>query len=162
RAGWLFELKWDGYRAISEVKKGRVRLYSRNQRSFETRFAPIVESLEHLGHDAVLDGEVVALDSHGKPSFQLLQDYSNASKGSLVYEVFALLHLDGHDLRNLPLARRQQLLALVVAELPNIRCSEPIQEHGRAFFDAVSTNGLEGIVAKEASSKYREGVRSKS
>src|SRR5262249_47420418 len=59
RAGWLFELKWDGYRAISEVKKGRVRLYSRNQRSFETRFAPIVESLEHLGHDAVLDGEVV-------------------------------------------------------------------------------------------------------
>ena len=62
-AGWLFELKWDGYRAIAEIDKGRVRLYSRNQRSFEKRFAPIVESLEHLGHEAVLDGEVVALDA---------------------------------------------------------------------------------------------------
>jgi bifunctional non-homologous end joining protein LigD len=161
-AGWHFELKWDGYRAIAEINKGRVRLYSRNQRSFEKRFFPIVESLEHLGHDAVLDGEVVALDEHGKPCFHRLQEYPNAGKGSLVYEVFDLLHLDGHDLRNRPLMRRRELLALVVAELPNIRCSKPIQEHGRAFFDAVSANRLEGIVAKEANSKYREGVRSKS
>jgi bifunctional non-homologous end joining protein LigD len=161
-AGWHFELKWDGYRAIAEVKNGRVRLYSRNQLSFEKRFAPIVESLEHLGHDVVLDGEIVVLDNHGKPSFQLLQDYSIAGKGVLVYEVFDLLHLDGHELRNRPLTRRQELLALLVAELPNIRCSKPIQEHGRAFFDAVSANRLEGIVAKEVSSKYREGVRSKS
>jgi bifunctional non-homologous end joining protein LigD len=161
-AGWLFELKWDGYRAIAEVKKGRIRLYSRNQLSFEKRFASIVESLEHLGHDAVLDGEIVALDIHGKPHFQLLRDYPNGSKETLVYQVFDLLYLDGHDLRNRPLTRRQELLALLVAELPNVRYSEPIQEHGRAFFDAVSANQLEGIVAKEASSKYREGVRSKS
>jgi len=162
RSGWLFELKWNGYRAIAEVDKGRVRLYSRNQRSFEKQFAPIVESLEHLGHEAVLDGEVVALDVHGKPSFGLLQEYAKARKGSLVYEVFDLLHLDGHDLRNRPLIRRQELLALLVAELPNIRCSKPILEYGRALFDAVSANRLEGIVAKEAGSKYREGVRSKS
>jgi bifunctional non-homologous end joining protein LigD len=162
RAGWLFELKWDGYRAIAEIDKGRVRLYSRNFQSFEKRFAPIVESLEHLGHDAVLDGEVVALDVHGKPSFHLLQEHAKARPESLVYEVFDLLHLDGHDLRNCPLVRRRELLALLVADLPNIRCSQPIREHGRALFDAVSANGLEGIVAKEAGSKYREGVRSKS
>jgi bifunctional non-homologous end joining protein LigD len=161
-AGWLFELKWDGYRAIAEVEKGRVRLYSRNQRSFEKRFAPIVESLQHLGHDAVLDGEVVALDVRGKPNFHLLQEYPSARKASLVYEVFDLLHLDGHDLRNRPLIRRQELLALLVADLPDIRCNKPISEHGRAFFDAVSANRLEGIIAKEAGSKYREGVRSKS
>jgi bifunctional non-homologous end joining protein LigD len=161
-AGWLFELKWDGYRAIAEIDKGRVRLYSRNQRSFEKRFAPIVESLEHFGHDAVLDGEVVAMDGNGKPSFHLLQEYPKARTESLVYEVFDLLHLDGHDLRNRPLTRRQELLAPLVAELPYIRCSKPIPEHGRAFFDAVSANRLEGIVAKEAGSKYREGVRSKS
>jgi bifunctional non-homologous end joining protein LigD len=162
RAGWVFELKWNGYRAIAEIEKGRVRLYSRKQRSFEKQFAPIVESLEHLGHEAVLDGEVVALDGHGKPNFHLLQEYAKARKGSLVYEVFDLLHLDGHDLRNRPLIRRQELLALLVADLPNIRCSQPIPEHGRALFDAVSANRLEGIVAKEASGKYREGVRSKS
>jgi bifunctional non-homologous end joining protein LigD len=162
RAGWLFELKWNGYRAIAEIEKGRVRLYSRKQRSFEKQFAPIVESLEYLGHEAVLDGEVVALDGHGKPNFHLLQEYAKAGKGSLVYEVFDLLHLDGHDLRNCPLIRRQELLALLVAELPNVRCSKSIPEHGCAFFDAVSANRLEGIVAKEASGKYREGVRSKS
>jgi len=161
-ADWLFELKWDGYRAIAEINKGRVRLYSRNHRPFEKRFVSIVESLEHLGHDAVLDGEVVALDAHGKPNFHLLQGYPNDSKGSLVYEVFDLLYLNGHDLRNRPLVRRQELLARLVADLPNIRCTRPIQEHGRAFFDAVSANRLEGTVAKEASSKYREGVRSKS
>src|SRR5262245_27796303 len=125
-------------------------MYSRNQRSFEKRFAPIVESLEHLGHEAVLDGEVVALDATGRPSFHLLQDYPTTSKESLVYEVFDLLHLDGHDLRNRPLTRRQEILALLVVDLPHIRCSKPIPEQGRAFFDAVSANRLEGIVAKEA------------
>jgi bifunctional non-homologous end joining protein LigD len=162
RVGWIFELKWDGYRAIAEIDQGRMHLYSRNQRSFEKRFAPIVDSLEHLGHDAVLDGEVVALDAFGRPSFGLLQEYPKARTGSLVYEVFDLLHLDGHDLRNRPLIRRRELLARLVADLPHVRCSPPIPEHGRAFFDAVSAGRLEGIVAKEAGGKYREGVRSKS
>src|SRR5262249_20667030 len=111
RGGWLFELKWDGYRAIGEINQGGVRLYSRNQRSFERGFASIVESLEHLGHEAVLDGEVVALDVNGKPSFHSLQEYPKAPTDSLFYEVFDLLHLDGHDLRNRPLIRRQELLA---------------------------------------------------
>jgi bifunctional non-homologous end joining protein LigD len=159
---WLFELKWDGYRAIAEIAKGRVHLYSRNLLSYGKRFSSIVESLEHLGHDTVLDGEIVVLDAHGKPNFHLLQDHQKSSTGSLVYEVFDLLHLNGHDLRNLPLTRRQELLALLVADLPNVRSSKPIAEYGVAFFNAVSANRLEGIVAKEASSKYREGVRSKS
>ena len=129
--------------------------------SLKSDSPPIVESLEHLGHEAVLDGEVVVLDVNGKPSFHLLQEYPSARNASLIYEVFDLLHLDGRDLRNRPLIRRRELLSLLVADLPNVRCSKPISEHGRALFDAVSANRLEGIVAKDAGSKYREGVRSK-
>jgi bifunctional non-homologous end joining protein LigD len=157
---WLFELKWDGFRAIAEVKDERVRLYSRNQLSLEKRFVPIVDSLQHLGHKAVLDGEVVVLDADGKPSFQLLQQYNKTGKGMLVYEVFDLLHLDGRDLRRLPLLRRKDILAKLIHDLPNVRCCEHIAEHGAAFFQAVSEKGLEGIVAKDERSPYREGLRS--
>jgi bifunctional non-homologous end joining protein LigD len=69
---WIFEVKWDGYRAIAEIKDGRVRLYSRNMLSFDQRYSPVVSSLQRLGHDAVLDGEIVVLDQTGKPRFQLL------------------------------------------------------------------------------------------
>jgi bifunctional non-homologous end joining protein LigD len=156
---WLFEVKWDGYRAIAEVDAEKVRLYSRNQLSFEKRFSPIVDSLQHLGHQAVLDGEVVVLDDAGKPQFQLLQGYQKARRGLLVYQVFDLLYLDGHDLRKLPLIRRKEILAQLLDDLPNVRLSEHIHEHGVAFFQAVSERGLEGIVAKEARSRYREGPR---
>src|SRR5262249_42165191 len=99
---WIFEVKWDGYRAIAEIEKGKVRLYSRNKLPFEQRFSPIVDSLQHLGHEAVLDGEVVVLDDKGKPQFQLLQGYQKARQGTLVYQVFDVLYLDGHHLRRLP------------------------------------------------------------
>jgi bifunctional non-homologous end joining protein LigD len=84
RAGWLFELKWDGYRAIAEVNAGQVRLYSRNHKSFTERYAPVVQSLQRLGHQAVLDGEIVVVDSDGLPSFQLLQNYQRTGAGLLV------------------------------------------------------------------------------
>jgi bifunctional non-homologous end joining protein LigD len=159
---WLFEVKWDGYRAIAEIEKGKVRLYSRNKLAFEKRYAPIVQALEHLGHDAVLDGEVVVLDPTGKPRFQLLQEYQKAKKGTPVYQVFDLLYLDGHDLQKLPLVRRKELLSQVLNGLPNVRLSEHITEQGVAFFDAVSRKGLEGIVAKDGRSRYQQGVRSRS
>src|SRR5262245_53015060 len=72
RPGWRFEVKWDGYRAVAEIENGEVRFYSRNQISYADKFAPVVQSLAKLGHDAVLDGEVVVVDSEGKPRFQLL------------------------------------------------------------------------------------------
>jgi bifunctional non-homologous end joining protein LigD len=159
---WIYEVKWDGYRAIAEVEADKVRLYSRNKLAFEKRYAPIVEALEHLGHEAVLDGEVVVLDSTGKPRFQLLQEYQKSKKGTLVYQVFDLLYLDGHDLQKLPLVRRKEILTQVLGGLLNVRLSEHIPEQGVAFFDAVSRKGLEGIVGKDGRSRYQQGVRSRS
>lgn len=158
---WVFEVKWDGYRAIAEVNRDKVRLYSRNKRPFEERFAPVAESLQHLGFDAVIDGELMVLDHSSKPKFQLIQDYPK-SGGTLVYMVFDLLYLDGHNLEKLPLVRRKEILGQLVAGLPNVSVSEHIPEHGLAVFKAVQEQGLEGIVAKEAASRYRQGVRGKS
>jgi bifunctional non-homologous end joining protein LigD len=159
---WFFEVKWDGYRAIAEIDRERVHLYSRNQLSFEKRYSPIVDSLQHLGHQAVLDGEVVVLDGSGKPQFQLLQAYQKAGTGTLVYEVFDLLYLDGHDLRKLPLRRRKDILGRLLENLLNVKLSEHIEQHGIAFYDAVSQSDLEGVVAKDSRSGYREGFRSQS
>ncbi|HTK78032.1 MAG TPA: non-homologous end-joining DNA ligase, partial [Gemmataceae bacterium] len=160
RAGWIYELKWDGYRAIAEVGGRGVRLYSRNHKSFEQRFAPIVESLRGLGHRAVLDGEIVVLDDRGRSQFQLLQNYQKTGQGSLHYYVFDILHLDGRDLRGLPLLRRKELLEEVIRGVPNVHLSEQVEAQGVAFFKAAEEQGLEGIIAKDAESVYREGVRS--
>jgi bifunctional non-homologous end joining protein LigD len=158
---WVFEVKWDGYRTLAEVDKSGVRLYSRNNLPLEKRFAPIVTSLKQLGHEAVLDGEAVILDAAGRPQFQLLQNRGGSKQGTLVYEVFDLLYLDGQDLRNLPLRQRKEILSQII-DLPNVRVSEHIEQHGRAFYQVVAQQGLEGIVAKDGRSKYATGRRSNS
>jgi bifunctional non-homologous end joining protein LigD len=160
RAGWLFEIKWDGYRAIAEIDHGEVGLYSRNRISYEDRFAPIVNALARLPHEAVLDGEVVVLDEQGRAQFELLQKYQQSGRGALVYYVFDLLHLDGADLRREPLRRRKERLASLLRGSTLLRISDHIEEHGKAFFHAVTERGVEGMVAKKADSPYREGVRS--
>jgi bifunctional non-homologous end joining protein LigD len=107
RPGWLFEIKWDGYRTIAEVRE-RVRLYSRNQLSFTGRFRTVVSDLETLGHQAVLDGEIVIVGADGRANFDALQDYRpGKTPGALVYYVFDLLFLDGQDLRRQPLHQRK-------------------------------------------------------
>ena len=161
RRGWLFEIKWDGYRAIAEVDKGQVRLYSRNALSFTKRYWPISAALQKLEHQAVLDGEVVVLDDKGHPSFEALQNYRNhRATGSLVYQVFDLLHLDGHDLRGLPLRRRKAILQQILPKMPVLLFCEHVEDTGLAFFEAVAKAGLEGMIAKDGSSVYREGRRS--
>jgi bifunctional non-homologous end joining protein LigD len=162
RPGWVFEVKWDGYRAIAEVTEQKTRLYSRKHLSFERTYGPIVESLKKLGHEAVLDGEIVVLDESGKPQFQMLQNYPRTKKGLLAYFVFDLLYLDGHDLRGLPLLRRKALLAQILGGLPNVTLSDHIENRGRAFFEAIAEKGLEGVVAKDGASIYHQGRRSKS
>jgi bifunctional non-homologous end joining protein LigD len=159
RPAWLFEIKWDGYRTIAEVERGRVRLYSRNHVSFERKFAPVAGALADLGHDAVFDGEVVVLDDAGRSSFQLLQNYQKTGRGRLIYYVFDLLHLDGHDLRPLPLVRRKAVLAKLVPGLALVRLSEHVERAGVALYGAAANRGLEGIIAKDGSSPYREGRR---
>lgn len=159
RTGWLFEIKWDGYRAIAEIEAGQVRLYSRNQLSLEDRFEPLLAPLRQLGHDAVLDGEVVVLDATGKPRFQLLQDYAKSRQGHLVYCIFDLLCLAGHDVRKLPLVRRKEMLKQILPTDPQLVFSDHVEEHGKEFFKLVSQQGLEGMMAKDGSSPYLTGQR---
>ena len=158
---WVFEVKWDGYRAIAEVDASGVRLYSRNQISLAERFSPIVRALQGLGREAVIDGEVVVVDPAGVGRFQLLQNYQKTGKGQLLYYVFDLLYLDGHDLRSLPLLRRKELLARVVSGLPNIRVSEHVPGQGISLYRAAEAAGLEGIMAKKAESPYATHQRSR-
>jgi bifunctional non-homologous end joining protein LigD len=159
RPGWLFELKWDGYRAVAEVSADGVALYSRNHKPFEERFAPIVASLRGLGHEAVLDGEIVVVDQQGRSDFQLLQNYQKTGRGRLRYYVFDLLYLDGRDLRRLPLRRRKALLGRILKGLSGVFPSEHIEGQGVALFEAAVARGLEGVMAKDGNSPYREGVR---
>ncbi|MBO0697632.1 MAG: DNA ligase D [Zavarzinella sp.] len=160
RPGWLFELKWDGYRAVAEVTRSGVRLYSRNHQSFENKFAPVAVALRGLGHEAVLDGEVVVVDESGRSQFQLLQNYQKTGRGNLVYFVFDLLYLDGRDLRSLPLVERKEMLREMLPALPHVRYGDHVLDDGTAFFRAAADRGLEGIIGKDGSSRYREGVRS--
>ena len=160
RTDWFFEIKWDGYRAIAEIEANQVRLYSRNQLSLESRFAPLLPALQRFGHDAVVDGEVSVLDESGKPRFQLLQDYQKSRRGQLVYCVFDLLYLAGHDLRKLPLRRRKEILKQALPPDPQLIFSDHVEEHGKEFFNLVTLQGLEGMLAKDASSPYLTGRRS--
>jgi bifunctional non-homologous end joining protein LigD len=160
KEGWVFEVKWDGFRAIAETTSRTARLYSRNQKSFDERFRPIAEALRGLGRTAVFDGEIVVLDEQGRSHFQLLQNYQRTGEGDLRYYVFDLLKLDRRDLRRLPLVKRKKQLAEVIEGLPNILLSEHVEERGIDFFRAAQEQGLEGIIAKNGASIYRDGVRS--
>jgi bifunctional non-homologous end joining protein LigD len=163
RAGWIYEIKWDGYRIIAEVDNGRVRLDSRNGLPFTERYHAVAVALAKIPHQAVLDGEVVVLDDRGHSSFETLQNYrSHRPGGHLVYQVFDILHLDGHDLRGLPLIRRKEILRQILPAVPGLAFCDHIEESGLAFFDAVAKAGLEGMIAKDGASKYIAGRRSDS
>ena len=161
RKGWIFEVKWDGYRAIAEVGRGSIRLYSRNLLSFNERFPPIVEELPNIGVEAVLDGEIVVVDESGVSQFQLLQNYLRNRRGRLVYYVFDILWLEGHDLMGLPLVRRKEILRKVLPPLDYIKYGDYIEEQGTGLFRQASDRRLEGIVGKKAAGPYRPGVRSR-
>jgi len=159
RPGWWFEIKWDGFRAIAEVHDDRVRLYSRNQVDFLESFPPVVEDLKKIGFEAAFDGEIVAVDDEGKAQIRLLRNYRSGGKGRLVYYVFDLLYLDGHDLTGLPLVRRRELLKQVLPRLPHIRLSEAIEGEGEALYRRAVDAGLEGVVGKDGASTYQAGAR---
>jgi len=157
---WIFEMKWDGYRAIAEIRDGSVSLYSRNLISFNQRYYPVADALKKLKLDAVLDGEIVVVDDQGHPHFQMLQNFQSTGKGHLLYYVFDLLHLDGHDLTGLPLLRRKELLKKILPSSPKIKFSDHVREEGILFYRVVKEKGLEGIIAKRSQSIYEMGLRS--
>jgi bifunctional non-homologous end joining protein LigD len=162
RPGWLFEIKWDGFRAVAEVRRDQVRLYSRNQADFLEAFPPIVEDLKKIGFEAAFDGEIVVVDSEGKSQIRLLRNYRTTGKGTLVYYIFDMLHLEGHDLTGLPLLRRRDLLRQVLPKLPHLRLSEAIPDQGEALYTEAVQAGLEGVVGKDANGVYQIGARSRS
>ncbi|HZV81914.1 MAG TPA: non-homologous end-joining DNA ligase [Geobacteraceae bacterium] len=158
---WLFEVKWDGYRAVAEIRQGGVSLYSRNLLPLNDKFFPIVESLRKLPFEAVLDGEIVVVDDQGQPDFELLQNYRSSGSGHLLYYVFDLLHFQGHDLTGLPLIRRKEFLKKILPQVPKIRFSDHVLQDGVLFFRVARGKGLEGIIAKQAQSSYQIGTRSR-
>jgi ATP-dependent DNA ligase len=159
---WLYELKLDGYRAIAFKSGGRVHLRSRNDKDFTARYPAIASALSTLPDDTVIDGEVVALDPTGKPSFNLLQNFGQRDvtpKASLVYYVFDVLTIAGRDVMNEPLSMRLDLLAAKI--MPGLR--DPIRESPTLeaslpdLIQAVKAQGLEGLVAKRRDSRYEPG-----
>src|SRR6186713_3393725 len=159
--GWQYEIKWDGYRAVAMINKGKVNLISRNNKSFNEKFYPIVDVLKKWGIDAVIDGEVVVLNEKGISNFGSLQNWRSEADGSLFYYVFDMIWLNGYDLKSLPLTKRREILK---ENLPNeniIRLSENFETSAVDFLAAASKMGMEGIMAKKQDSLYIEGDRTR-
>lgn len=159
RTGWLFEIKWDGYRAIASKHADAVELYSRNHLDFSDKYPPVTTALETLKHDVILDGEIVAVDAEGVPHFEWLQNWHRDPQGSLQYQVFDILWCDGRDVRTMPLLRRKALLKAVLPESTVLRYSSDVETTGIQLFREMRRRGLEGMVAKRADSPYREAER---
>jgi bifunctional non-homologous end joining protein LigD len=159
---WIFELKWDGYRAIANIAQNQIFLYSRNANSFNEKYPLIVDCLHKIRHEAILDGEIVVLNNDGIPDFQALQQYDQNPHDHLYYYVFDLLWLEGNNLMDLPLMERKKLLKQLLTDNPlaQIRYSDHIQTQGTALFDKAIHSKLEGIIAKKADSSYLQGTRS--
>lgn len=159
--GWLYEIKWDGYRAVAMINKGKVGLISRNNKSFNDKFYPVVEALKKWDINVILDGEVVVLNEKGVSNFGALQNWRSESDGDLFYYVFDVLWLNGYDLKNLPLSKRKEILKEKISFGGIIRLSETFETTATEFWEATSKMGMEGIMAKKEDSLYREGDRSK-
>ena len=158
-ADWVFEIKWDGYRAVCELDGENTRLYSRNGLSFEAKYPDVYEALKKIKKKAIIDGEIVALDENGKPNFQLLQQF-NPSTTHLVYYVFDCLQINGKSIEQKTLlARKEALQKILPANNDIIRYCDHVKEKGIEFFEVTGKHGLEGMIAKKANSKYYEGRR---
>ena len=167
---WLFEIKWDGYRAVAFIKNKSVRLVSRNQNDLTSQYSELASIPSQLNAaTAILDGEIVALDEEGRPSFSQMQQrtgFTSPKKRAarkpdipILYYAFDLLYLDGQDLRKLPLEERKKKLAALIPSTnsdSNLRYSDHVDAKGLDLFDVAKQKGLEGIVAKRRSSTYEE------
>ncbi len=158
---WLFEIKWDGFRVQSVVDDGKVKLWTRSLKDAETYFPNLLSPPRWIeAQQAIVDGEVVALDDDGRPDFSLLQTKLGSKTGAgLMYQAFDLLYLDGRSLLEVPLEDRKRLLRSVLKEHPRVRFATHVEGEGRAFFAAAEKLGLEGMIAKLRRSPYEPGRR---
>lgn len=155
---WVFETKWDGFRIVAEITKGKVTLYSRNGQVVNERYAIVAKALERIDHDCVLDGELVALDAQGRSRFQLLQN-ALRTETNLKYCIFDIMFLDGKDLRKKTLVERKAILKNLLPRDGLIQYSEHRFEHGKRFLKEAKADREEGIMAKRAASLYLSGKR---
>ena len=158
---WLYELKLDGYRAIAFKADGRLHLRSRNDNDFSQRYAAVMRGLKTLPDDTVVDGEIVAFDEEGRPSFNLLQNYGSADT-PIGYFVFDVMVLAGRDVTQEPLSARQALLeAKVLPHLADpVRYVAPLEGSLQTLVHSVKAHGFEGLVAKRRDSHDEPGLRS--
>lgn len=161
---WRLEIKYDGYRALALLDRGQVSLWSRNRKEWVDRFGELRRALARLDcDDAILDGEIVALDEEGRPSFQRLQNEARPGGAPAVlrYYVFDLLRLDGESLLDRPLEQRQEALADLLRQPPEgVALSPVFGERPERLLAEARRRGLEGIIAKAAGSRYEPGRRS--
>ena len=164
---WLFEIKWDGYRAVSFIRDGNVRLVSRNQNDLTGQFSELKTLPASVrAKTVILDGEVVALDGQGRASFSLMQQrtgfrkYGQRVAGErgipIVYYVFDVIYVDGYDLHKVSLEQRKAVLQKILIPGDGVRYSDHYPEQGLALFEVAKQKGLEGIVAKRRESCYEE------
>jgi bifunctional non-homologous end joining protein LigD len=160
--GWVYELKWDGYRALGYVKKGEVDIRSRNNKSFNQKYYPIFNALKQWNVNAVVDGEIIVVNDKGFSDFSDLQNWRSEADGELIYYLFDLLWLDGVSLMDRPLRERKELLRSIVPEDDSIiRMSNKFDATGKELFELADKMGLEGIIAKREDSRYEPGTRSR-
>lgn len=157
---WLFEIKWDGYRAIAEINKKGNRLYSRNGLTFDKAYPKIFNALSAIKAEAIIDGEIVVFDENGKPSFQKMQNYRNTDKYPIQYYVFDCLEIKGKSIADLPLSDRKELLRELLPESNFIKYCDHVEEEGKQLFEQMKKMGLEGMIAKRKDSKYYKAKRS--
>ena len=160
---WVFETKWDGFRSVCFLHDGRVRLVSRNQIEMTPQY-PELENLakQFKAKQAIIDGEIVALDEKGMPRFQLLQPRVGRKsglsallgKGQIVYYVFDLIYCDGYDLTSCTLLERKAMLEKILRPATFVKYAEHIEAEGDLFFKEIEKFRLEGMIAKRAESPY--------
>jgi len=172
REGWLFELKYDGVRALAEAGGGHARLFARSGGERTRLYPELAVALAHFPvKHAILDGEIVALDARGRASFERIQRRFTQTSGAdaealrrelpVVFYAFDCLAVDGLDLRGIPLEKRKQILAALVPPRGPVRLADHVSGDGVALFEAARAHGVEGVIAKQASSRYEAGERSK-
>ena len=162
---WFHELKFDGYRLQCHLAGSQVRLWTRNENDWTVKFPSVVKAVKALRlKSAILDGEIVALDSSGRASFQRLQQSIKGAGTGLIYHIFDLIYIEGFSLTRTPLRDRKRVLAALIEPLGDsgmLRYSDHIEGNGAQFFKEACKLGIEGIVSKLADSVY-ESTRSRS
>ena len=159
---WIYEVKWDGYRALAYINNGSVSIASRNNKSFDEKYYPITAVLQKWSINAVLDGEIVVIGKDGKANFSGLQNWRSEADGILIYYVFDILWYNGKNIMPLTLSERQAILKEILPTNDDrIRLSQTFTSNGLDFFAAAKKMGLEGIMAKRATSVYSPDSRNK-